>query len=260
MTEALKLGGERVLISNDDGYQAVGLKALRDCLRCRYDVVVVAPERDRSGASNSLTLMSPLRVQRCREDEVIVVDGTPADCVHLALGGLLDREPGVVVSGINAGANLGDDVLYSGTVGAAMEGRHLALPPIAISLASSAPRHFDSAGSVVVRLLEVSLDWSVPQGTVLNVNVPDLPSSEIKGVRITRLGRRKRAEPIALDVGPGGTEICWIGAAGSEDETGPGTDFQAVREGYVSVTPLHTDLTAHDSYAHLASWLGTMSL
>ncbi len=246
--------GVRVLLSNDDGYQAPGLRTLWARLRQLHHVDVVAPDRDRSGASNSLTLTSPLRVL-AREHGFLAVEGTPADCVHLAVTGLLDHEPDIVVSGINAGPNLGDDVIYSGTVAAAMEGRHLGLSAIAVSLASFTPVHFDAAAVAVERILDASSAWPLPPQTVLNVNVPDLPWSDIKGMRSTRLGSRHRAEPLVEASDPRGGVVYWVGPAGPEQDAGEGTDFHAVREGYVSVTPLHTDLTRHETGGPLATWL-----
>ena len=244
----------RILLSNDDGYQAPGLIALFECLKDRAEVSVVAPDRDRSGASNSLTLAYPVRATR-RERGFLAVEGTPTDCVHLAVTGLLEHEPDVVISGINSGPNLGDDVLYSGTVAAAMEGRHLGLPAIAVSLASHRPEHFETAAAVVLTLLEQSASWKVPPATVLNVNVPDLPLSLVKGYRATRLGNRHRAEPMVKGTDPRGSVIYWVGPAGPEQDAGPGTDFHAVREGFVSVTPLHVDLTRHETRAQMTSWL-----
>jgi len=249
----------RVLLSNDDGYLAPGLHALWERLQAQYRIDVVAPDRDRSGASNSLTLNHPLRVSH-RERGFLVVEGTPTDCVHLAVTGLLDPEPDVVVSGINAGPNLGDDVIYSGTVAAAMEGRHLGLPAIAVSLASFRPKHFDAAARVVECILNASDSWSVPAGTVLNINVPDVPWSDIKGLKSTRLGNRHRAEPMVKDTDPRGGVIYWVGPPGPEQDAGPGTDFHAIREGYVSVTPIHTDLTRHETCGQLATWLEDVHL
>jgi len=244
----------RILLSNDDGYQAQGLRVLHEALLALGEVFVVAPDRDRSGASNSLTLSQPLRVQR-QENGFVSVEGTPTDCVHLAVTGLLEREPDVVVSGINAGPNLGDDVLYSGTVAAAMEGRYLGLPAIAVSLASYAPVHFETAATVVSEILKRSRRWALPPATVLNVNVPDVPIAGIKGVRATRLGNRHRAEAMVESTDPRGRPIYWIGPAGPEQDAGLGTDFHAVREGYVSVTPLHVDLTRHETRERMAEWL-----
>ena len=247
-----------ILLSNDDGYSAAGLKALAAALKDHVDITVVAPDSNRSGASNSLTLEVPLRVSRA-ENGFLRVNGTPTDCVHLAITGLLDREPDMVFAGINHGSNLGDDVIYSGTVAAATEGRFLGLPAVAISLASSAPQHFDTAGRVAVALLEKIRRHPLPPDTVLNVNVPDVTWSELKGFKSCRLGQRHRAEPVIRAFDPRGREIYWVGAAGPEQDAGPGTDFHAIREGYVSVTPLQIDLTRYDRIDTLAHWLEDQS-
>ncbi|WP_018872450.1 5'/3'-nucleotidase SurE [Thioalkalivibrio sp. ALJ16] len=244
----------RILVSNDDGIHAPGIQCLATHLRRIAEVSVVAPDRDRSGASNSLTLVRPLRARHLQGGDV-QVDGTPTDCVHLAITGLLEREPDVVISGINAGANMGDDVLYSGTVAAAMEGRFLGLPAIAVSLVGTELRHYDAAASVVVELLDRIHRVPLPAATILNVNVPDLPRSEIRGVQATRLGHRHRAEPMIADTDPRGRPIYWVGPAGSEQDAGPGTDFHAVREGYVSITPIQVDLTRFDAIDTVGRWL-----
>ncbi len=245
----------RILISNDDGYQAPGIRCLAEALAAIAKITVVAPDRDRSGASNSLTLSNPIRAYN-HDDGYISVDGTPTDCVHLAITGLLEDEPDMVISGINAGANLGDDVLYSGTVAAAMEGRFLGLPAMAVSLVSGEqPRYFETAARVVVRLLERLGSDPLPADTILNINVPDLPWDEIHGFAATRLGHRHKSEPVVRMQDPRGQPIYWVGPAGSEQDAGPGTDFHAVRHGFVSVTPIHTDLTRHQSIDTLAGWL-----
>ncbi|MGZ8244985.1 5'/3'-nucleotidase SurE [Methylomagnum sp.] len=243
-----------ILLSNDDGYSAEGLSALADALRPLADITVVAPERNRSGASNSLTLDRPLRISKA-QNGFIKVDGTPTDCVHLAITGLLDREPDMVFAGINHGSNLGDDVIYSGTVAAATEGRFLGLPAVAISLASSTPKHFDTAGQVAVALLQRIKEQPLPADTILNVNVPDLPFHELKGFQSTRLGQRHKAEPVVRATDPRGREIFWVGAAGPEQDAGPGTDFYAIRHHYVAVTPLQIDLTRYERIQTLADWL-----
>ncbi|MGZ8218123.1 5'/3'-nucleotidase SurE [Methylomagnum sp.] len=243
-----------ILLSNDDGYSAEGLSALADALRPLADITVVAPERNRSGASNSLTLDRPLRISKA-QNGFIKVDGTPTDCVHLAITGLLDREPDMVFAGINHGSNLGDDVIYSGTVAAATEGRFLGLPAVAISLASSTPKHFDTAGQVAVALLQRIKEQPLPADTILNVNVPDLPFHELKGFHSTRLGQRHKAEPVVRATDPRGREIFWVGAAGPEQDAGPGTDFHAIRHHYVAVTPLQIDLTRYERIQTLADWL-----
>lgn len=244
----------RVLVSNDDGYQAAGIIELAEALRQRADVTVVAPERDRSGASNSLTLDNPIRVST-EADRVYRVEGTPTDCVHLAVTGLLDEEPDMVMSGINAGANLGDDVLYSGTVAAAMEGRFLGLPAIAISLAGPDPTHYATAARVALLLLERLRQDPLPADTILNVNVPDLPVEHLQGFEATRLGRRHRAEPVIRSRDPRGRPIYWIGPPGGEQDSGPGSDFDAVNRGQVSVTPIQVDLTRYQALDQVAGWV-----
>jgi 5'-nucleotidase len=245
----------RILVSNDDGYQSRGLMVLAEMLAREAEVTVVAPDRNRSGASNSLTLDNPLRLERMANG-FIRVDGTPTDCVHLAITGLLDPEPDMVVAGINLGANLGDDVIYSGTVAAATEGRCLGLPAMAVSIDAFEPRHLDTAARVVrdlvVRLREVPLAAE----TILNVNVPDLPLGDLRGYRATRLGHRHKAEPVVAARDPRGRRIYWVGPAGSEQDAGEGTDFHAVRNGFVSVTPLQVDLTRHATIPLIAEWLG----
>ncbi len=248
-----------ILLSNDDGCQAPGLNALADALVGLGELTIVAPDRDRSGASNSLTLVSPIRA-RSTDDGRICVDGTPTDCVHLAITGLLESEPDIVVSGINAGANMGDDVIYSGTVAAAMEGRFLGLPAIAVSMTSHQPRYFDTAAQMVRRLLQGIEANSLSADTVLNINVPDIPLQEIKGFQTTRLGKRHKAEPVIKAFDPRGEPIYWVGAAGPEADAGPSTDFHAVRSGWVSVTPLHADLTSHDAMQPVDQFLQGISL
>ncbi|MGD2112894.1 MAG: 5'/3'-nucleotidase SurE [Gammaproteobacteria bacterium] len=243
-----------ILISNDDGYQSRGIRALADALATIATVHVVAPDRDRSGASNSLTLDNPIRA-RTGTNGYTFVDGTPTDCVHLAITGLLDQEPDMVVAGINAGANLGDDVLYSGTVAAAMEGRFLGAPAIAISLAGDQPGHYDTAARVALELVQRLLADTLPADTILNVNVPDLPWEQLRGMQATRLGHRHKSEPVVKMQDPRGRTIYWVGPAGSEQDAGAGSDFHAVRSGYVSITPLDVDLTRYAAMDKLASWL-----
>jgi 5'-nucleotidase len=244
----------RILLSNDDGVHAPGLQCLAAALRTVAEVFVVAPDRDRSGASNSLTLARPLRATRLDNGDVRV-DGTPTDCVHLAITGLLEQEPDMVISGINSGANLGDDVLYSGTVAAAMEGRFLGLPAIAVSMASHEGQHYQSASLAVLDLLRRLKHMPLPANTILNVNVPHLPWNEIRGFQATRLGHRHKAEPVVRSQDPRGRPIYWVGPAGPEQDCGPGTDFYAVRSGYVSVTPIQVDLTRYDAIDTVANWL-----
>ncbi len=249
----------RVLISNDDGIEAPGIAVLAAHLAALGEVYVVAPDRDRSGASNSLTLDSPIRYVELGERRYRVA-GTPTDCVHLALAGLLDIEPDIVVSGINNSANLGDDVIYSGTVAAAMEGRFLGLPAIAVSLDTRGhqPRHFDSAGKAAARILERLLQDPLPADTILNVNVPDRPWAEIGGFEVTRLGHRHRSEPCIRGHDPRGRPYFWIGPAGPEQDAGPGTDFDAVRRGFVSITPITVDLTRYTALEKVAGWVATL--
>ena len=244
----------RILLSNDDGYLAEGLCALAAALRDYAELFVVAPDRNRSAASNSLTLEIPLRAHTM-DNGFIKVDGTPTDCVHLAITGLLEQEPDMVIAGINHGANLGDDVLYSGTVAAATEGRFLGLPAIAISLASPNPRHFDTAGAVALTLLKQMLKQPLPRDTILNVNVPDLPIEQLKGYQATRLGSRHKAEPVLKSFDPRGRSIYWVGPPGAEQDAGQGTDFYAISQGFVSVTPLQIDLTGYDRINALQAWL-----
>ncbi len=244
-----------ILLSNDDGYLATGLCALAESLAELATVSVVAPDKNRSAASNSLTLEMPLRAYTA-ENGFICVDGTPTDCVHLAITGLLDHEPDMVFAGINHGANLGDDVIYSGTVAAATEGRFLGLPAVAISLASNKPKHFDCAAQVAALLFKKIITSPLPKDTLLNVNVPDLPFAQIKGFKTTRLGQRHKAEPVIKASDPRGREIFWVGPPGSEQDAGAGTDFDAIKQGYVSVTPLQLDLTRYDSMTDIKQWLG----
>ena len=244
----------RILLSNDDGCQAPGLRALRAALSASGEVTVVAPDRNRSGASNSLTLERPLRVRR-EADGVMCVDGTPTDCVHIAITGLLEQPPDMVVSGINAGANLGDDVIYSGTVAAAMEGRFLGYPAIAVSCVSSWPKHYETAARVAKNLIEHLREQPLPHDTILNVNVPDLPWEALAGFEATRLGQRHRSEPVQKSQDPRGRPIYWVGPAGAEQDAGPGTDFHAINQNCVSVTPILVDLTRHAAVHQVADWL-----
>jgi 5'-nucleotidase len=235
----------RILISNDDGYFAPGLAALAEALRDMAEIVVVAPERDRSGASNSLTLDRPLSV-RTASTGYLYLNGTPTDCVHVAVTGLLDSRPDLVVSGINDGANMGDDTIYSGTVAAAMEGFLLGVPAIAFSLANRGHEHLDSAARVARDVVRRFIERPYPSAgpVLLNVNIPNLPYERIGGIVATRLGKRHHAEEVVRATNPRGETVYWIGPAGSAKDAGPGTDFFAVAAGQVSVTPLHIDLTA----------------
>ncbi|WP_456447247.1 5'/3'-nucleotidase SurE [Thiolapillus sp.] len=244
----------RILLSNDDGYQAPGLKALALALETVAEVVVVAPDRDRSGASNSLTLEMPIRAHNT-DSGFIRVEGTPTDCVHLAITGLLEEEPDMVVAGINAGANMGDDVIYSGTVAAATEGRFLGYPAMAVSMASHVPQHFDTGAQIARQLVQRLQQRPLAAEAILNVNVPDLPMEDIQGIQVTRLGHRHKAEPVMRELDPRGRPIYWVGPAGPEQDAGPGTDFHALRRGFVSITPLHVDLTRHQALDSLKDWL-----
>jgi 5'-nucleotidase len=244
----------KILVSNDDGYMARGINALAEALSEIADVMVMAPDRNHSGASNSLTLHSPLRVHQAGEDRYFV-NGTPSDCVHLALSGYLSDDPDIVVSGVNHGANLGDDVIYSGTVAAAMEGRFLGLPAIAVSLVGRHGKHFDTAARVACDLVKRLQSNPLTDDVILNVNVPDLPFDELAGVEVTRLGFRHRSEPLVEEQDPRGRTIYWIGPAGPGQDAGPGTDFEAVERGAVAVTPLKVDLTRHESLPRLKDWL-----
>lgn len=243
-----------ILLSNDDGYLAPGLQAIADELSILAKITVVAPDRNRSGASNSLTLQRPLRAQ-ITPSGFYKVDGTPTDCVHLALTGLLNEEPDMVVSGINLGANLGDDVIYSGTVAAATEGRFLGLPALAVSLAGTKNLNFVTAAKATGQIIKRLVKYPLSEDTILNINVPDIPWSEIKGFQSTRLGFRHRAEPVVQQQDPYGEKIYWVGPAGPAQDAGKGTDFYAVNHGYVSVTPLQIDLTRHEGVKPLQSWL-----
>ncbi len=243
-----------ILITNDDGYLAPGLKTLAAELGKVAEISVVAPDRNKSGASNSLTLTRPLRVERT-PDGIFYVDGTPTDCVHLALSGLLDAAPDMVVSGINAGPNLGDDVLYSGTVAAAMEGRYLGLPAIAVSLVGRAPRYYLSAAAITRRVVERFQQDPLPDDTLLNINVPDLAPDRPITLQATRLGFRHKAESMVRQSDPYGRPVYWVGPAGEAQDAGPGTDFHAVENDTASVTPMQIDLTRHRGIDPLQHWL-----
>ena len=248
----------RVLVSNDDGVDAPGIRILAEGLRAAgHEVLVVAPDRDRSGASNSLTLDAPVRVLQ-RDEHTWCVYGTPTDCVHVAITGMLALEPDMVVSGINNTANLGDDVIYSGTVAAAMEGRFLGLPAVAMSLATRDHRgeHYETAARAAVEIIARLQKDPLPADTILNVNVPDIPWSEVRGFEVSRLGNRHRSEPCVQQADPRGRTWWWIGAAGPEQDAGPGTDFNAVRSGNIAITPINVDLTRYQALEQVASWVG----
>jgi 5'-nucleotidase len=241
-----------ILVSNDDGYQASGIQHLARALAQIADISVVAPDRDRSGASNSLNLRRPLYIARHDNGFISVEAGTPTDCVHLAINGLLEQEPDMVVSGINNGSNMGDDVIYSGTVAAAMEGRFLGLPAIAISMVTQDAAHYATAARAAQILLQRN---PLPADTILNVNVPDVTWEELAGFQATRLGNRHKSEPVVKAYDPRGRAIYWIGPAGAEQDAGEGTDFFAVRNNYVSVTPLTVDLTRYRAMNSVQEWL-----
>lgn len=242
----------KILVSNDDGYLATGINVLTDALSEIADVVVVAPDRNRSAASNSLTLHDPLRISRVAENRYRV-NGTPSDCVHLALTGFLEEEPDLVVSGINHGANLGDDVIYSGTVAAATEGRFLGLPTIAVSLVGH--QHFDTAARVATELVQRLENDPLPSEFIFNVNVPDLPYDQLTGIRVARLGFRHKSEPVVKSEDPHGRTIFWVGPAGPGQDAGAGTDFDAIENGAVAITPLKVDLTRHEALPQVTEWL-----
>lgn len=244
----------RILLSNDDGVYAKGILVLQQALAEIATVTTVGPDRNCSGASNSLTLLNPLRTQQL-DNGFIAVNGTPTDCVHLAISQLCDKAPDLVVAGINHGANLGDDVLYSGTVAAATEGRHLGLPAIAVSLASRDEEHFATAAYVTVKVIQQLKSHPLPADQILNINVPGVPLSELKGIQVTRLGRRHKAETMTSTTDPWGRRIFWYGSLGPEFDAGEGTDFYAVANGFASVTPLQIDMTAYRSLQPLQQWL-----
>lgn len=244
----------RILLSNDDGYFSPGLEVLAETLADLGEITVVAPERDRSGASNSLTLDRPLIVRRSANG-FLFVNGTPTDCVHLAVTGVLDELPDMIVSGINVGANMGDDTLYSGTVAAATEGYLLGIPSIAVSLVGKAARHYQTAARVARQLATRFIERPFKRAVLLNVNVPDLPYDQIKGIQVTRLGKRHKAEGVIKIVNPRGETMYWIGAAGAASDAGPGTDFHAVEQGIVSITPLQIDLTHQEQLPDVREWL-----
>src|SRR5215472_15104994 len=244
----------RILLSNDDGYFAPGLAALAEALAPLGEITVVAPERDRSGASNSLTLDRPLLLSHAHNG-FHYVNGTPTDCVHMAVTGLLDFEPDVVVSGINSGSNMGDDTLYSGTVAAATEGYLLGIPSIAVSLVGKEFRHYATAARIARELVERLARAPFGAPVLLNVNVPDVPYEQIGGMEVTRLGRRHKAQPVVEGRNPRGETVYWVGAAGPAREAGPGTDFNAIDRGAVSVTPLQVDLTHANQIPLVSGWL-----
>ena len=244
----------KILLSNDDGYQAKGLNILLDAVREIAEVVVVAPESNCSGFSNALTLRKPIKV-RSHHNGVYSVQGTPADCVHLAVNGMLEFEPDLVISGINNGPNLGDDAMYSGTVAAAVEGRFLRLPALAVSLAGEQLMHFDSAVKVVMDLLQRLIKSPPNNDCLLNINVPDLPYDELNGIEVTRCGKRNHSEPVSRHPSEDGSHIYRIGRPGKPEDCGPGTDFFAIAQQKISITPLTIDMTHHKNIEFVSHWL-----
>ncbi len=249
MTTSLK-----ILLSNDDGYSAPGLNILAQHIAKIAQVTVVAPERNRSGASNSLTLDRPLNVRKAANG-FLYVNGTPTDCVHLALTGLMESAPDMVISGINDGANMGDDTIYSGTVAAAMEGFLLGIPSFAFSMSQHNATHFETAARVAVELVQHYRKTGFSTPTLLNINVPDVPYASLKGREVTRLGKRHKAEPVITSKTPRGETVYWVGAAGQPNDGGPGTDFYAVANHCVSISPIQVDLTKHQQLADIKQWL-----
>lgn len=244
----------RILLSNDDGYLAPGLACLASHLSALAEIVVVAPERDRSGASNSLTLDRPLNLRQAANG-FYFINGTPTDCVHMAVTGMLDTLPDMVISGINAGANMGDDTIYSGTVAAATEGFLLGIPSLAVSLVGTNLSYYDTAAQVVANLVQRFVRQPHAEPCLLNVNVPDVPFAELQPTQVTRLGRRHKAEPVVKALNPRGQTVYWVGAAGSAQDASAGTDFFAVAQNSVSITPLQIDLTHFAQLNTVRTWM-----
>ncbi|MBY6063172.1 5'/3'-nucleotidase SurE [Pseudidiomarina sediminum] len=244
----------KLLVSNDDGVHAPGIAALHEALKEIAKVRVIAPDRNCSGASNSLTLHNPLRVQQL-ENGFYSVNGTPTDCVHLGTNSPLADDVDLVVSGINDCPNMGDDVMYSGTVAAAMEGRFMGLPAIAVSMGGRSHDYYDTAARVVADIVNKMAETPLRLATILNINVPAMPYEDLKGVKVTRLGRRHRAETMVEATDPFGKKIYWYGPVGGHQDDAEDTDFHAVREGYVSITPISLDMTAKVHQDTLANWL-----
>ncbi|XQW84105.1 5'/3'-nucleotidase SurE [Thalassotalea piscium] len=248
-----------ILLSNDDGVNALGIKVLYQALSNFANVTVVAPDRNCSGASNSLTLLNPLRAETL-ENGFISVNGTPTDSVHLGISQLVQPLPDLVVAGINKGANLGDDTLYSGTVAAATEGRHMGMPAVAVSLAGKDELHYETAAFVAASFIKHLVKHPLPADQIININVPDLPLSELKGIKVTRLGHRHKAETMKRMQDPWNRDIFWYGSLGQELDAGEGTDFHAINQGYASVTPLTVDMTAHQSIDSMSQWINQLTL
>jgi len=249
----------RILLSNDDGVNALGIKILYQELSKFAEVLVVAPDRNCSAASNSLTLLNPLRAE-ILENGFVSVNGTPTDSVHLAISQLMKPLPDLVVAGINKGANLGDDTIYSGTVAAATEGRHLGMPAIAVSLVGKEEQHYQTAAIVTAKFIQRLIEHPLPSDQIININVPDVVISELKGVKVTRLGHRHKAEAMKCSKDPWQRDIYWYGPLGKELDAGEGTDFHAISEGYASITPLTIDMTAYKSLATMADWANDLNL
>jgi 5'-nucleotidase len=249
----------KLLLSNDDGVHALGIKVLYQELAKHFDVTVVAPDRNCSGASNSLTLLNPLRAQTL-ENGFTSVNGTPTDAVHLGVSQIISSTPDLVIAGINKGPNLGNDTLYSGTVAAATEGRHMGIPAIAISLLGKHEQHYQTAAVITTKIIKRIQDQPLAVDQILNINVPDIPLSEIKGIKVTRLGHRHQAETMKKMQDPWQRDIYWYGCLGEELDGGEGTDFHAVANNYVSVTPLTVDMTAHNSINNMTKWISEVTL
>jgi 5'-nucleotidase len=243
----------KILISNDDGYQAIGIQTLIDELKKIADLIVVAPDRNRSGSSSSLTLDKAVKVTKV-DNNFYYTNGTPTDCVHIALTGLINFIPDLVISGINHGPNMGDDIIYSGTVAAAMEGYLLNIPSFAISMGNDNPKNFTTAAKVTVDLIKLYNKKKLGS-TLLNINIPDLPYDNLKGIEITRLGKRHASEPAIKGEEKNTGTLFWIGAAGEPNDGGPGTDFNAIKDKMVSITPIHADLTNHQNMQNMKEWI-----
>ncbi|MEK6685229.1 MAG: 5'/3'-nucleotidase SurE [Pseudomonadota bacterium] len=244
----------RILLSNDDGYFAPGLACLAEVLSELAEVIVVAPERDRSGSSNSLTLDRPLSLHKSHNG-FYYVNGTPTDCVHLAVTGMLDVMPDMIISGVNNGANMGDDTIYSGTVAAATEGFLLGIPSLAVSLVGASGGNYLTAARVATDMVKRFKENGIQCPVLLNINVPDIEYQQLEGIEVTRLGRRHKAEPVIKSQSPRGENLYWVGAAGAAQDAGKGTDFYAVQHNRVSVTPLQIDLTRYDQLDLITRWL-----
>lgn len=249
----------KILISNDDGVYADGIKTLAGEIAKFSDVTVIAPDRNRSGASNSLSIQVPIRMRQL-ENGNYSVTGTPTDCVHLAVTGLFKDHFDMVISGINEGANLGDDVLYSGTVAAAAEGGLLGLQSVAFSLVSNSHvKNYETAAIVARQIVEELQKEPLPHATILNVNIPDVTMDEIKGIELTRLGKRHPAQPAIKALDPRGLPVYWIGASGEEEDAGPGTDFHAIKENKVSITPIQLDMTNYKAFDGIKKWMSGLT-